>query len=698
MSAPLLHPPAATPASADGLPTRVAAAADPSAAADPLASHVLPPDAAYLRNLEVLWAADPGLARLVEAVADADVYPVQPTRDGGWTVSLPTPAGRFLPLHSKYDPVAEAARLVASLDVDKLAAFYVYGFGLGYHVEALAARAGDDTPIFVFEPDLRLLRTAFEHRDFSALLDAKRLHFVTAAGVDGRPDAAGLPDKADLIVRLSPHLATLSLGVGTVDHGPSLQVRPAFYAEAKRQVEEFSAYARTTLNTVLLNSTRTAENIARNVARYAAAPSLGRLKDRFKGRPAVVVSAGPSLRKNKHLLHEVEGKAVVIAVQTTLQPLVEMGVEPHFVTSLDYHDISARFFENLPRGKPLRTELVAEPKATSKVLDLWAGNATLLKSDYADGLLREMMPAKDGLQAGATVAHLSFYLAEYLGCDPIIFLGQDLGFSDGLFYAAGTSYEDVWRPETGRFCTPEMKQWDQIVRERFLLRRIPDFQGNPMYTEERMYTYLQQFERDFLRSDRTVIDATEGGAAKRGSTPMPFAQAIQTYCTEPFPVDLSDHPGRGLDRAADCAGSLRKRRDEASRIEALSAETLPLLEEIRDHAEDQSRVNRAITKLDALRAKMNALGPTYDLVTELTQKSQLDRFAADRRIKMAKLDPAERQRRQVARDIANVQGVLDAAKRFQDLMGEVIERLAAAETPATHTAAVISTPVAGMTH
>ena len=55
----------------------------------------------------------------------------------------------------------------------------------------------------------------------------------------------------------------------------------------------------------------------------------------------------------------------MIAVQTTLQPLLEMGVEPQFVTSLDYHEICTRFFEKLPAT--LRTELVAEPKATSAI-------------------------------------------------------------------------------------------------------------------------------------------------------------------------------------------------------------------------------------------------------------------------------------------------------------------------------------------
>ena len=56
---------------------------------------------------------------------------------------------------------------------------------------------------------------------------------------------------------------------------------------------------------------------------------------------------------------------------------------------------------------------------------------------------------KAGLPSGSTVAHLAYYLAEHLGCDPIAFVGQDLGFSDGLYYTPGTSYEDVWRPGVG---------------------------------------------------------------------------------------------------------------------------------------------------------------------------------------------------------------------------------------------------------
>jgi hypothetical protein len=306
---------------------------------------------------------------------------------------------------------------------------------------------------------------------------------------------------------------------------------------------------------------------------------------------------------------------------------------------------------------------------------MYPGPVSLLGNRFADSMLREMRLDKAELPGGATVAHLAFYLAEYMGSDPIIFVGQDLGFSDGLCYTPGTSYEDVWRPELSRFCTVEMKQWEQIVRERFILRRIPDYQGRPMYTEERLFTYLQQFERDFANTKARVIDATEGGAAKRGTRTMTLAEAVEEFCSASLSALGHDYPGLKWDRAGECIELLERRRDEAKRIAEISLKTLPLLEEICDNIEDQPRVNRAIGEIDGLRARMNDLGATYDLVTELTQSSQLHRFEADRKISASKLDGTEKQRRQVARDIENVRGIADAAAEFQALIGQVIEQI-----------------------
>jgi hypothetical protein len=223
----------------------------------------------------------------------------------------------------------------------------------------------------------------------------------------------------------------------------------------------------------------------------------------------------------------------------------------------------------------------------------------------------------------------------------------------------------------------EMKNWEQIVRERPIMRKIPDVNGQPMFTEERLFTYLQQFERDFLRSSRKIIDASEGGAAKRGTTVMKLADAIAQYCSAPLPTIQQDHSGLNWDRTDTCILSLLQRKTEAAEIERISRETLPLLEEIRDNVSDQAKVNRLIARIDQLRREINAFGRTYDLATQLTQSTELQRFKADRKINAAKLTGEELQQRQVGRDIDNVQGVADAAKEFQKLMDEVIAGLTA---------------------
>ncbi|HWE02642.1 MAG TPA: 6-hydroxymethylpterin diphosphokinase MptE-like protein [Tepidisphaeraceae bacterium] len=645
-----------------------------TASSDLSTRFVLAEDAPYLQNMAVLWTVDPALAEMIEDAEGQNVYRVEASRSGSPTVAAATSDGRTIYLHSKYEPAAEAKRLTQSVDAERLLAFYIYGFGFGYHAEALFERAGAEALFVIFEPSVALLRTALESRDFSRMLQSKRLLFFTRL------------DKGELLTRLTPHSALMSLGVDRVVHPPSEQMAPEFHAQMQLWVEEFESFSRTSINTVVLNSLRTAENIARNIGWYAAAPSLSRLHNRHRNQPAVIVSAGPSLRKNKHLLKDLNERSVLISVQTTLQPLLEMGVEPRFVTSLDYHEVCTRFFERLPAT--LRTEMVAEPKANSGILSMFPGPISLLGNPFAEGLLRELKLKKPELRGGATVAHLAFYLAEHMGCDPIIFVGQDLGFSDGLFYTPGTSYEDVWAPELSRFCTVEMKQWEQIVRERFILRKIPDQGGRPMYTEERMFTYLQQFERDFLGTQTRVIDATEGGAAKRGTTVMTLAEAAERFCAEPIKFAQScDHPGLNWDRLGTSVQGLRNRREEGMEIERIARSTLPLLEEIRDHLDDQARVNRAIASIDSLRGRMNELHYAYDLVTQFCQPVELRRFEADRKIIASKAAATEKQRLQVVRDIENVHGILAASIDFQKLMDEVIERLSILEQAQNRSAA-----------
>jgi hypothetical protein len=638
-----------------------------TASTDSSTRYVLGAGHPYVENLGAIWGVDAGLAQRLEAEDEqAGRVIVEASRTGPPTLSVRGADGRVVSLHSRYDPVAEARKLVGSVRVDGPVAFYLLGMGLGYHLEEVFERASSEALFFVFEADLGVMRAAMEKRDLTPLIRSGRVMFFTSA------------DKADLFLKLTPHAAMCSMGLEGVTHSPSLGLHPAFYRQVHEWLTEFAAFGRTSLNTLVLNGRRTAQNVTRNIATYATTPSVSQLKDAYKGKPAIIVSAGPSLRKNEHLLKDADGRAVIIAVQTILQPLLDMGIEPQFVTSLDYHDISTRYYEKLPRD--LKTQLVAEAKASPRIFDAFPGPVWTLGNAYADSLLREMTGRggleKGRLSSGATVAHLAFYLAEHLGCDPLIFVGQDLGFSDGLAYSPGTNIDDVWRPELNRFCTVEMRQWEFIARERPILRKIPDQEGRGMYTEERLFTYLQQFERDFLRTKSRVIDATEGGARKRGATVMTLRDALDQFCRNGS-IAWNAHGicSVGFGRERDVSSCLRRRGEEANQTAEIALETLPLLEEVRDNLNNQRRVNHAIARIDLLRARMDSLGATYDLVTQFTQSTELRRFQKDRRIASEGLCGVELQRRQIERDVENVRAIAEAAREFVQSVEEVIAEM-----------------------
>src|ERR1051325_4759662 len=46
-----------------------------------------------------------------------------------------------------------------------------------------------------------------------------------------------------------------------------------------------------------------------------------------------------------------------------------------------------------------------------------------------------------------------------------------------------------------------------------------------------MFTYLEQFERDFAKAPQAVIDASEGGVRKAGTRVMSLADAAGQCCT-----------------------------------------------------------------------------------------------------------------------------------------------------------------------
>ncbi len=633
------------------------------ASLDPLAGDGAS-DAIYARNMAALWRQDSALAQQIDDLPESEWLTTEPAKTGMPTVRVQQADGRAGWLHSRYNPDTEGVRFADGVDLEDKFCVVVFGLGLGYHVRALHARLRGDAFIVVVEPSMATIATALTSVDLSETIQSGKLVIVTRL------------DKNHLHERLKPHMTLMMLGAKFVTHQASHQIAPEFYKAARQAVTDFIAYARMTLLTLVGNSEVTCRNIAYNLPSYASTPPIDVLRDRFKGYPGVVVSGGPSLRKNIDLLSEFKGKGILCAVQSLFKPLAQRGVMPDFVTSLDFHAISKQFFHGIEDFGDVH--LIAEPKVSWHVLEQYKGPVSLLYSDFAEKLIGPELARRDGLPAGATVAHLAFYLLQYMGCDPIVFVGQDLAFSGHCFYVPGVETHNTWRSEINRFNSMETKEWERIVRNRPILRKIKDVEGRDVFTDDLLFTYLEQFERDFATSKAKVIDATEGGARMTGTEIMPLRDVIDRYCTRALPDNAfayrSEAQWSDTSRHAEFKTQVAQRITDVTRIRDLCDEMLELLDELAGMTDDPAAFNRRLVRVDELRAIVSRAGRTYDIITAATQRAELQRYTADRKLGASDATGIERTKRQLDRDKGFVTAFREGVARMIDLLNETQRR------------------------
>ena len=520
----------------------------------------------------------------------------------------------------------------------------------------------------VTEPSVELLATALAHVDLSEMIATRRVVILTD------------PGKVRLHNLLTPHNAVMMMGLKFVAHPPSERIAAESHAAIRSAITDYIAYTRTTMVTLVHNAQITCRNIAYNLPTYLSTPPIDILKGHFEGCPAIIVSAGPSLWKNIDLLAQAKGKAVLCAVQTALKPLLERDIVPDFVTSLDFHEMCRRFFQGIDDFRGVH--LVAEPKSTWHVIDMYDGPISVLESSFAHQLLGPELATRGSLLPGATVAHLAFYAARYMGCAPIIFVGQDLAFTGHVFYVPGVEIHSAWTGEINRFNTMETKEWERIVRNRPILRRVKDINGREIYSDELLFTYLEQFEKDFIGTTAKLIDATEGGAYIRGTEVMTLADTLQQYCSQDIPAERYEYRRTtqwcNKSRLPAARAEVLARLEEVRDIEQTCGELIDVLHELEKLTGDPPRFNKRLVRVDELRARVQRQDRAYRIINSASQLAELRRFTADRKLDTAEATGSELAKRQIKRDLEFANGMKEGATDMVEILQVTAARLEAA--------------------
>lgn len=428
-------------------------------------------------------------------------------RSGEPTLVADGPSGK-LHLHSAYNPRAEAARWADELDSQGWEVAVIFGFGLGYHLEELLDR-NPGGRIIVVEPLPSVFKYALAVRDLTHLLE-RRLDLVLASDAT---EAA-----AELFKLL---YSSLHARQALFAWPPYLRLAPGYWESVQHGVGDLVRQALVNLATNRAWSLAWLDNFFANLIESAEDPAVSCLLPHFAGRPAIIVAAGPSLDKNVRLLGEVRGRALVVAAGSAINPLRKHGIRPDLLVSFDPGEANYAHFIGLDSaGLPL----VYSPTIFWRIVAEYKGPRFAMGMDvfpFVEDLFGRLGEPRGSVASGPSVANVAWDLVRQMGCDPVIFVGQDLAFTDARTHADGAVHGRALRPE-------ELEAQGIIFTE--------GIDGNQVPTSRVMYAMKVWFEQRIasLGAGRTYIDATEGGARIAGTEVMPLREAIDRYCREEF--------------------------------------------------------------------------------------------------------------------------------------------------------------------
>ncbi len=441
-----------------------------------------------------------------------------------------------IPIHNKFDPEQEAIDLLNQIEAKHSNTINViYGLGLGYVFKRLYK--GLKGYIIVYEPDLEVLRLTFEMVDFKDELYDKRVFVVSS--IDEIEEIYNKIFFFDYKISLStmPYYLNHDLDNQQIFTKKLGYIHGLFSSNFDMFTNKYWLW---------INS------LFDNIDYLADYDEVNSLKDYYKNKPAVIMSAGPSLNKNIDLLEKNRDKFIVFCVSTALKAAVKHNIIPDFVCFIEYLPDSARFIED---EVAKQTNIILQPVTSKSIFDKPAINKFLFYADNDEGskwLANLYGISTENYLNRGTVSINALVSAKIMGCNPIVLVGQDLAYTNSKCYADGTVYQDL-KVDEGKISvdsTEEAVKNFQLSEET-VKNRCKTLSNSIYYVKGQngqmipssgdyagFIKYFEEIAKSY-RNEVTLINATEGGAQIDGYKNMTLHDVIKRYCKKPVDNTLN---------------------------------------------------------------------------------------------------------------------------------------------------------------
>lgn len=386
-------------------------------------------------------------------------------------------------LHSLYNIERECKMMINSVEADT-EVLIVFGFGCGYLLDYVEQHLKNIDTIIFIEPTTQILEESILRESVVNRLQSKnklRISFIL-----NRQKDALINDLTRMVVPI------LKRKIGFVYQ---LTYRSIFSdvfdivnKELKISLQRQQLSIGTTLTNLYLNLVDNISSLKYKTLNFED------VIDKFEGLPFILVSAGPSLNKNMHILKEMKNKAVIIAAGSAIKILHNNGIEPHFRMALSPDKDEKKVFIDIDKSKiPLFFSGTVYYEALvdyiAPKIRVVGNNSTVIQYLYKK--INDNYLIIDG---GYTVANATLGLMCKCKASHIIMIGQDLSYKDGQFYAKGSWTNEIYNTEGEKFI------------------KVKDIYGNDVATQQLYIFTKEDFERQIKNSpDIKFYNATEGG-------------------------------------------------------------------------------------------------------------------------------------------------------------------------------------------
>lgn len=405
-------------------------------------------------------------------------------------------------LNSLYRPLDEADRWASQFDfqnIDNL--ITIFGLGNGTFVRTIMDKMGPNGILVIYEPCADIFQHVMENYDISDILTNNRIS-ITVEKINDF--------EFHNTLRGVINIKNISNQIMCV-HPQYDKIFPESCVFFWKELKDSYYSARLNINTEIFFGKRFIDNILKNIKYLADTCMLSELKELLpKDVPAMIVAAGPSVGRQIEELKRAKGRAVIFAVDRILEFLLDEGVEPDFVVSLDPKK-PVKYFPNRPE---CNVPLICFQESNYEIMDIHYGKKIICNcSTFLRELYQKLGKVPPKTSSSASVATLTFSVCVELGFKDIILVGQDLAYDGERSHAGnkeehyGTTKDLMLEGVDGKMIRSRYDWKEFVVWYQDMLTLLPDI---------------------------NVIDAKEKGAKIKGTTVMPLREALSSYCKQSF--------------------------------------------------------------------------------------------------------------------------------------------------------------------